>query len=293
MKPSLWSRLDRFNPLTPASPVVPVIRLTGVIGGQDLLRGRLTLAGQADALARAFRMPGAKAVALIINSPGGTPVQAYQLHKRIRALAKEHMVKVFAFCEDVAASGGYMLAVAADEIFAEESSVVGSIGVISAGFGFDKLIEKIGVERRVYTSGPEKGMLDPFRPERAEDVAHLKDLQRDVHEGFVGLVKERRGERLKGDDEMLFTGAFWSGKKALDLGLIDGIGDVRDIMRKRFGEEIDLRLVTTDRAWWMRSGGQGIGLRRPEGRTDDLAGRLAGNLIDALETRAFWSRFGL
>jgi signal peptide peptidase SppA len=231
-------------------------------------------------------------VAVVINSPGGSAVQSSLIFRRMRQLAEEHAKTVYVFCEDVAASGGYYLALAGDELYADASSIVGSIGVIFAGFGFDKAIEKLGVSRRVYTAGEAKDALDSFQPERPQDVERLKDLQRDVHDVFIGAVKERRAGRLKGADQELFSGAFWSGPKAMELGLIDGIADIRTKMRELHGEKVRLKVVPLDR------GGLLSRLRRfPAvfGYEDLTHGRLAfaEDLISAIETRTLWSRFGL
>src|SRR5215217_3518280 len=223
---------DRMKQLIPAkfrrdAAVVPVVRLSGVIGAVTPLRPGLTLAGIARTLERAFATKHAKAVALVINSPGGSPVQSRQIYLRIRQLAAEKKLPVFVFVEDVAASGGYMIACAGDEIFVDPSSIVGSIGVVGGTFGFQELIKKIGVERRLYTAGEHKAMLDPFLPEDADDVARLKSLQREIHAIFIALVKESRGTKLKGDDDALFTGEYWAGEPSVSLGLADGIGDLR------------------------------------------------------------------
>src|SRR5438034_7534362 len=202
-------------------PVVPVIRLAGVIGFSTPLKPGLTLATVARALERAFNMRGTQAVALLINSPGGAPVQSHLIYRRIRQLAAENNRPVIAFAEDVAASGGYMIACAADEIICDPSSIVGSIGVVGGSFGFSKLIDKLGVERRLYTSGDHKAMLDPFLPEKADDVERLKSVQREIHEGFIDLVKQSRGSRLKGQEKTLFSGEYWTGSKAIELGLAD------------------------------------------------------------------------
>jgi signal peptide peptidase SppA len=263
------------------TPIVAVVRLTGVIGPLGPWRAGLSLAGLAPTLERAFSLGGIKAVALAINSPGGSPVQSSLIAGRIRALAAEKKLPVFAFAEDVAASGGYWLATAADEIFADESSIIGSIGVISAGFGFQDLLERAGVERRIHTAGARKSMLDPFRPENAEDVARLEALQRDIHDGFKAQVRSRRGARLKGDDDTLFSGEFWTGRRALDLGLVDGIGDLRSVMRARFGEKVRLRVVGAPTGWLRRR----LGLAAPE--------EWARGLLAAAEERALWARFGL
>jgi signal peptide peptidase SppA len=275
-------------------PVVPVLRFVGPIGMATPLRPGLALATVAAAIEKAFAASKLPTVAILINSPGGSPVQSHLIFKRIRQLARETDKRVYVFCEDVAASGGYFLALAGDEIYADPSSIVGSIGVISSGFGFDKAIEKLGIERRVYTSGPTKSVLDPFKPERAEDVERLKKIQRDVHESFIGLVKERRGLRLAAPDDELFSGAFWSGPKAVQLGLVDGIADVRSKMRELHGDKVRLRVIP------IGGGGLLSRLRRPSGfalgTTDTPStwtAALPGDVISALEARALWSRFGL
>jgi signal peptide peptidase SppA len=271
-------------------PLVPVIRLSGVIGLRGGLRPGLTLAAFAPAIERAFAIPDRKAVALMINSPGGSPVQSALIARRIRQLADEKKVPVFAFTEDIAASGGYWLACAADEIFADESSIVGSIGVVSSGFGFQNFIARYGIERRVHTSGERKAMLDPFQPEDPEDVVRLKTLQADIHDSFKAMVRERRGNRLRAAEDALFTGEFWTGRRALDLGLIDGLGDLRSVMRDRFGDKVQLRLIHQERRWLagrLRLGGP-VPAFGP-GWADELAGAL----VNVAEERALWSRFGL
>ena len=217
---------------------MPVVRLAGVIGFSTPLRPGLTLAGIARTLERAFAVRNAAAVALVINSPGGSPVQSHLIFRRIRELAKEHNRRVIAFVEDAAASGGYMLACAADEIIADPNSIVGSIGVVGGSFGFDKLIAKIGVERRLYTSGEHKAMLDPFLPEDPSDVERLKKLQREIHEDFIALVKSRRGDKLQRSGRDLFSGEYWTGRRALEFGLVDAIGDLRSSLRERFGDKV-------------------------------------------------------
>ncbi len=276
----------RVWPFRQLPPVVGIVRLGGVIGGIGPLRRGLTLAGIARALERAFSLGGLEAVALAINSPGGSPVQAALIHRRIRALADEKGVKVFAFAEDVAASGGYWLALAADEIYADEASVVGSIGVISAGFGFARAAERLGIERRLHMAGDKKAMLDPFRPEDPDDVARLKELQGDIHESFKRLVRERRGAKLAEAEDELFSGAFWTGRRAQELGLIDGIGDLRAVMRARYGDRVKLKLVGDERRWlWRRLG-------RSE-EAPGAAGEWATGLLSAIEARSLWSRYGL
>jgi len=271
----------------PRRPLVAVIPLKGVIGSVARLRSGLSLAGTARRIEHAFSARGLKAVALAINSPGGSPVQSAMIMARIRSLAEEKDVPVYAFAEDVAASGGYMLALAADEIYADESSILGSIGVISAGFGFTDLIARLGIERRVYTSGERKDMLDPFRPENPGDVERLKAIQKVIHGHFKELVKERRGRRLKGSARKLFSGEFWAGRQALDLGLIDGIGDMRTVMRARFGERVRFRVFAGDRGWLRRR------LRPATEETPLALGTWAEDLLTGLEARALWARFGL
>lgn len=267
-------------------PVVAVLRLSGIIGQMGGFRRGLNLASLAGPIERAFKTRRVQAVALAINSPGGSPVQATLIAKRIRSLAAEHDMPVFAFAEDVAASGGYWLACAGDEIYAEASSIVGSIGVVTSGFGFPGLLDRLGVERRLHTAGENKGMLDPFLDEKAEDVERLSAIQGDVHEDFKALVRDRRGKRLKGDEEELFSGAFWTGRTALELGLIDGIGDVRTIMRDRFGDDVRLRPVGMPKRWLRRRlGFAGMAAADP---VDWAAGALT-----AVEERLWWNRFGL
>jgi serine protease SohB len=269
------------------TPVVPVVRLTGVIGFSTPLRPGLTLAGIARTLERAFAMRNASAVAVAINSPGGSPVQSHLIFRRIRDLAQEKGRRVIAFVEDAAASGGYMIACAADEIIADPHSIVGSIGVVGGSFGFDKAMEKLGIERRLYTSGEHKAMLDPFLPENADDVERLKKLQREIHDDFIGLVKSRRGGKLNGPENDLFSGEYWTGRRGLELGLVDGIGDLRGVLRERFGDKVVTPLVSVERGWFGR---RVSGVSGPSGL---LQGGLAEDLISALEARAMWARYGL
>lgn len=261
-------------PFLNRAPMVAVLRLQGMIasGGNP---GRLNDAGLAPLIEAAFRRGKPKAVALVINSPGGSPVQSALIAARIRRLAEETKLPVLAFVEDVAASGGYWLATAADEIYADGNSIVGSIGVISAGFGFQEMIGKLGVERRVYTSGKSKSQLDPFRPENPDDVARLKSLQNDVHENFIAQVKARRGAKL-GEDESLFTGAFWLGSQAVGLGLTDGIGHLVPMMKARFGDKVRFRVY---------------GMRRPFLARFGLS--LMGDALALAEERALYARFGV
>jgi len=265
------------------APVVAVLRLNGIIGTSAPLRPALNIASVNDLIERAFATSRAKAVALVINSPGGSPAQSHLIMRRIRSLSTEKKIPVYAFIEDVAASGGYMIACAADEIFADPASIIGSIGVVSASFGFDRLIDKIGVDRRVHTAGRSKAMLDPFRPEQADDVEHLKALQQELHTMFIALVRERRGGRLA-DDEGIFTGAFWLAERAIALGLADGLGELNATLRDRFGEKVKLKPISAGRGF----------IARRLGATRIAHGEaLASGFLAAMEERASWARFGL
>jgi signal peptide peptidase SppA len=291
--PGLIDRLMEFVParLRRGVAVVPVVRLSGVIGAVTPLRPGMSLTGVAKTLERAFAMKNAKAVALMINSPGGSPVQSRQIYLRIRQLAAEKKLPVLVFVEDVAASGGYMIACAGDEIFCDPSSILGSIGVVGGAFGFQDLIKKIGVERRLYTAGEHKAMLDPFLPEDPEDVARVKALQREIHAIFIALVKQSRGGRLKGPDHVLFTGEYWAGETSVSLGLADAIGDLRSTLRARYGDKVLTPVIAP--ATGMLSSLLG---RKSAGAgtltsLDGIAG-LPDELISALETRAIWAKFG-
>jgi len=276
----------RFVPIGPwrnLPPTVAVLRFEGVIG----LRGQrgLSLQRHAAAIERAFRTRGLKAVALVVNSPGGSPAQSALLYRRIRQLAAERAVPVIAFAEDIAASGGYWLALAADEIYAEETSLLGSIGVVTAGFGFTEALRRLGIERRLHTAGADKSLLDPFLPEDQRDVERLTILQRDLHDSFKELVRQRRGAKLKGEESALFGGEVFTGRRALGLGLIDGIGELRGVMRGLFGEAVRLRPIAPERRrfFWARFS--------PFGRAD--VADLAGDLLARIEERLIWARFGL
>src|SRR5215468_9742252 len=271
-------------------PIVPVVRLSGVIGFSTPLKPGLTISTVARPLERAFSWRNAKAVALVINSPGGSAVQSHLIYQRIRQLAEERERPVIAFLEDVAASGGYMIACAADEIVCDSSSIVGSIGVVGGTFGFNRLIERLGIERRVYTAGERKVMLDPFQPEKPEDVAHLKAIQQDIHEGFITLVKGRRGAALNGAESTLFSGEYWTGRKAQEMGLVDRIGDLRGTLRERYGDNVTTPLVSAERGWFgRRVPGVDAGAFAPAfGRVG-----FAEEIVSALEARALWARYGL
>lgn len=281
-----------FNRLLPKSMrsdavTIPVVRMQGAImasGGQ--FRPTLSIASVASLLEKAFSDKQAPAVAIAINSPGGSAVQSRLIFKRIRSLAEEKNKKVLVFVEDVAASGGYMIAVAGDEIFVDPSSIVGSIGVVSASFGFQDMIKRIGVERRVHTAGKNKVTLDPFQPEKKADVDKLKAIQLQIHDVFIDLVKSRRAEKLA-DDPNMFTGAFWAGEKAKELGLVDDIGDMRSVLKTRFGPKTRMRLISQPRGLFSRRLGV-FGASVP----DISAGAVSG-LADAVEERALWARFGL
>jgi serine protease SohB len=269
-------------------PVVPVVRISGVIGVVTPLRPGVLLSTLARSLERAFETPRARAVALVINSPGGSPSQSHLIYRRIRQLAEEKRIPVLAFVEDVGASGGYMLACAGDEIICDQYSVVGSIGVVGGTFGFTGLMDKLGIERRLYTSGDRKGMLDPFLPEKPDDVKRIKAIQKDIHEHFIALVKARRGDKLNGPEKTLFSGEFWTAARAIELGLADGMGDLRSILRERFGEKVYTPLISAERSL--------LGRRLPGVNLPDTVARypgLADDLISALEVRALWSRYGL
>jgi len=291
--PGMRDRLMALVParLRPGAAVVPVVRLSGLIGAVTPLRPGMSLAGVARTLERAFETRHAKAVALVINSPGGSPVQSRQIYLRIRQLAAEKKLPVLVFVEDVAASGGYMIACAGDEIFCDPSSILGSIGVVGGSFGFQELIKRIGVERRLYTAGAHKAMLDPFLPENPDDVARVKALQREIHDIFIALVKESRGSRLKGADDMLFTGEYWAGGTSVSLGLADAIGDLRSTLRARYGEKVLMPVVAPPSGllsglFGRKSAGAGA-----LASLGEVAG-LPDELISALESRAIWAKFG-
>ncbi|MEZ2129372.1 MULTISPECIES: S49 family peptidase [unclassified Sinorhizobium] len=268
--------------------VIPVVRLHGAImSGGNQFRPMLNLANVAQVLEKAFARKETPAVAISINSPGGSPVQSRLIFNRIRTLAVEKKKKVLVFVEDVAASGGYMIALAGDEIIADPTSIVGSIGVVSGGFGFPELLRKVGVERRVYTAGENKVILDPFQPEKEKDIEYLKGLQQEIHKVFIEMVKERRAGRLA-EDDTVFSGLFWSGSRGLELGLVDGLGDMRQELRKRYGEKTKLELVSVSRGL--------LGRRVPGVSSLGLEGAVSGlasGLVEAMEEKALWGRYGL
>lgn len=259
-------------------PVVPVVRLHGVIAA-ELRPGRLNIETVAPLLKRAFAIKSAPAVAIVINSPGGSAVQSRLISKRIRDLADEHQKPVLVFVEDAAASGGYFIATAGDEIIADPSSIVGSIGVIFAGFGFVETLKKVGIDRRVHTAGRNKSTLDPFLPEKLEDVERIKQMETDIHQVFIDWVKGRRGARLKASDDLLFTGEFWSGIRGLELGLVDGLGDMHEVLQARFGGKVELLPIAPKRSL--------LALPRL-----GLAA-LTGDVAASIEDRSVWARLGL
>jgi len=270
--------------------VIPVVRLHGAImSGGSRFKQQLNLASVAPALEKAFSKKGSPAVVLSINSPGGSPVQSRMIFDRIRALAEEKNKRVLVFVEDVAASGGYMIALAGDEIFADATSIVGSIGVVSGGFGFPELLKKIGVERRVYTAGENKVILDPFQPEKESDIDYLKSLQVEIHEIFIDMVKSRRGSALA-DHADIFSGLFWTGRRGLELGLVDSLGDMRAEIKKRYGGDVKLELISGAKVFFGRKlpgvGAKGAGM-------EQMAAAAVSGLADTLEEKALWSRYGL
>ncbi len=279
---------------------VAVIRLSGAIGISSPMNPGLSMVGVADVIERAFEEKGIKAVALQINSPGGSPVQSSLIAGRIRALSEEKNIPVYAFCEDVAASGGYWLACAADEIYVDECSIIGSIGVVSASFGFVDAIKKIGIERRVFTAGKNKVSMDAFLPLKEEDVERLKSLQLEIHESFISMVLKRRGEKVADAPEDLFTGEFWTGKRAVELGLVDGVSDIRSKMQKLFGDDVELELIEPKKGFLGRSkklavqlspelvSGQGL-----NGANVTLPSGLVEEVLSAAQARSIWARYGL
>lgn len=284
--PYLWPMdiADLFHSaierVTNPPPVVTIVRMSGIIAaGGGVLRGGINIANMAPVLKAAFSPKRLAAVALVINSPGGSPVQSSLIGKRIRAHAEEKKIPVIAFVEDVAASGGYWLAAAADEIIADSNSILGSIGVVSAGFGFEDAIEKLGIHRRLHTQGERKRMLDPFLPEKPDEVERLLELQADMHASFKGWVRARRGDKLKAADEVLFNGDIWTGTRALDLGLVDSLGDIRSALRARYGEKVRMHVV-----------GERRGLLKRVFRSDH---DLPAQMMAAIEERLMWSRWGL
>ena len=265
--------------------VIPHVRLTGVIGSAGKFKQGMDLAGQQEILKKAFSLKKIKHVAISINSPGGSPVQSHLIYSYIRQLADKKKIKVLIFAEDVAASGGYLISCAGDEIYANSSSIIGSIGVISASFGFKELIKKIGIERRVYSEGKNKGLLDQFLPEKKEDIDQIKTIQTDLHGQFINWVKKRRGKRLKAKDTELFNAGIWSGVKSKELGLIDGIGDYYTIMKSTFGEDIKFKDFSKKTSW--------IKQRFFSSKINCYNETSVVNaFIDSVEEKIIWSKYG-
>ena len=273
--------------------VIPTVRLSGAIMASQGMRPTLSIATAAGRLKKAFSMKDAPAVAIVINSPGGSPVQANLIYKRIRALAEENDKKVIVAVEDVAASGGYMIALAGDEIIADPSSIVGSIGVISAGFGYVDLLEKLGVERRVYTAGTNKMILDPFQPEKKSDIQYLRSIQNEIHDTFVDMVKDRRGDVISGDDKDVFSGRFWTATTGQSLGLVDRIGDIRSIVKERYGEKTQLKVIGAGGGLFKRAPSNGVTMPNMPNDMSAIGAGFADHMVTQAEERALWARYGL
>ena len=284
MKKALRNLLSKLpiDALANPTPVVAVLPLEGVIGTSGRFNNAINLANLEEKIISAFDVYNVKAVALTINSPGGSPVQSELIVMRIRELSKEKEIPVYAFAEDVAASGGYMLALAGEEIYAHKASIVGSIGVINSGFGYPAAIEKLGIERRVYTAGESKSMLDPFKPEVEKDVKLIKALLKEIHEFFKDFVKEARGDKLKGIQKSLFSGHIWNGEEAAKLGLIDGVGDMRSVMKEKFGDKVKFIRIKDEKGF----------IKSLFGMSDNKTS-LRDDVLKSNETRSEWGRFGL
>ncbi len=259
--------------------IIPHIKLSGVIGNVGKFKQGIDFSGQEEIISKAFSLKKAPCVAISINSPGGSPVQSHLIYNFIRQKAKKNKKKVIVFAEDVAASGGYLIACAGDEIYANSSSIIGSIGVIYSSFGFTELIKKIGVERRVHTAGKNKSTLDPFLDEKKEDIERLKNIQLDLHKDFIDVVEKSRGPKLKKSEVELFSGEFWSGRKSKSLGLIDEIGDVHQVLREKFGEDVVIKKFEKSKGWLSKK------LSSSNDQVDQLA-----NILDE---KSVWQRYGL
>ncbi|MBT6329733.1 MAG: S49 family peptidase [Kordiimonadaceae bacterium] len=277
----LISKLPIESLANPA-PVVAVLPLEGVIGTSGRFSNAINISNLEEKIKSAFEVFNVKAVALAINSPGGSPVQSELIVMRIRELSAEKEIPVYAFAQDVAASGGYMLALAGEEIYAHQASIVGSIGVINSGFGYPAAIEKLGIERRVYTAGESKSLLDPFKPEVEKDVKMLKNLLKEIHDFFKTFVKEARGDRLKGVQKTVFSGQVWNSEEATKLGLIDGVGDMRSTMKEKLGDDVKFKYIKEEKSFIKGM----LGMRAQNSS-------IADDVIKTLETRGEWGRFGL
>lgn len=287
--------LDFLRPFLPKKfrdkpVIIPTVRMSGPIMFSQGFRPTLSIATIAEPLRRAFSVKEAPAVAIVVNSPGGSPVQSHLIFKRIRALAEENNKKVIVAVEDVAASGGYMIALAGDVILADRSSIVGSIGVVSAGFGFTGLIDKLGIERRVYTAGRNKVILDPFKPEKEEDIAYLKTIQAEIHDMFIDIVKSRRGEGIAASEEEVFSGRFWTGETGQSLGLVDRIGDLRSYVRENYGDKARLKVIGAGGGLFRRPQMGGVAASLD---MESVGAGISGRLISEMEERALWARYGL
>ena len=278
---NLISKLP-IDSLANPDPVVAILPLEGVIGASGRFSNAINLANLEDKIKEAFDVYNVKAVALAINSPGGSPVQSELIVMRIRELSSEKEIPVYAFAQDVAASGGYMLALAGEEIFAHKASIVGSIGVINAGFGYTGVIEKIGVERRVYAAGESKSMLDPFKPEVEKDVKMMKGLLKEIHDFFKEFVKDARGDKLKGVQKTLFSGQVWNGVEATKMGLIDGVGDIRSVMKEKLGDSVKFKRIKEEKGLLKGM----LGMHSPKAS-------IADEIVKTIETRGEWGKFGL
>jgi signal peptide peptidase SppA len=283
------SKIDQLISVLPfwfnTKPVVAVMRLEGVIGKGGSMKSGLTISSLNKLIEKMFKIERLDAVCLCINSPGGSPVQSELISKRLTSLAKELGVPIYSFVEDVAASGGYWLACSGDKIFANKSSIIGSIGVISSGFGFHEAIGKLGIERRVIAEGKNKSVLDPFQPAKSSDVKLVKDLQKKIYEHFIETVKEHRKGRLTQTDEIIFNGEFWTGQKALDYGLIDGIDDLYSFIHKKYGNEVKVEYIENKQSWFKRKLGMS--------NSKDTVQELTDTMLDRIEARFMAGKFDL
>ena len=289
ISPKRVGKFDQILSLLPFgfgdnSPVVAVLRLEGIIGKAGMTKSGMTLKDMNKLIEKTFEIDRLDSVCLVINSPGGSPVQSELIASRIINLAKKKDIKIFGFVEDVAASGGYWLACAADEIYASQSSIIGSIGVVSSGFGFHEAIKKLGIERRVHTEGKTKSVLDPFKPSKESDVKIIKKIQKEIHQHFIDTVKERRAGRLTQDDDILFNGEFWSGQIALDYGLIDGINDLYSFIQKRYGDKVKIEYIEHKQSWFKKRLGMA-------GIMKEFSNDFADSCIESAEKKIMQNRF--
>jgi len=291
----LKTQLTKFDQLlsllpmfTPSKPVIAILRLCGVIGKTGSFKSGLTIESLNELIEKAFEIKKLLAVCLIINSPGGSPVQSELIAARIRSLAQEKKVKVYSFVEDVAASGGYWLACAGEQIYACSSSIIGSIGVVSSGFGFHEAINKLGIERRVYSQGKNKSVLDPFKPEQESDIEIVKNIQKQIHDHFIDYVKERRAGKLTQTDDILFNGEFWTAQSALDYGLIDGVDNIYNVIKKKFGKDVKIEYIANKQSWFKKK----VGLINHE-TAQDFSQTLVDSLIDSVETKIMYDKFNM